>query len=198
MKFVLLPRLVTFFSRYQCLLLWWWWTHWHEIPSFPLSISPWQLRNKLQAAPSLLYPAEWKFIDDVSSFTFQTPAMTWPLVTKCPEVCQCHCCMDAPSLLYPAEWKFIYDVSSFTFQTPAMTWPLVTKCHEVCQCLCCMDDDTQTAQWWGLMVYVSAVGSAASAWAGRVSITFITCVGQLWDAGLILDWDTLIHTDKFY
>jgi len=100
--------------------------------------------------------------------------------------------------LYPAEWKFIYDVSSFTFQTPAMTWPLVTKCHEVCQCLCCMDDDTQTAQWWGLMVYVSAVGSAASAWAGRVSITFITCVGQLWDAGLILDWDTLIHTDKFY
>ena len=43
----------------------------------------------------------------------------------------------------------------------------------------CMDDDTQTAQWWGLMVYVSAVGSAASAWAGRVSITFITCVGQL-------------------
>ena len=100
-KFVLLPGLVSFFSRYQCLLLWWWWTHWHEIPSFPrlwpaypLSLSPWQLRNKLQAAPSLLYPAEWKFIDDVSSFTFQTPAMTWPLVTKCPEVCQCHCCMD--------------------------------------------------------------------------------------------------------
>ena len=159
MKFVLLPGLVTIFS-YQCLLLCWWWTHWHEIPSFPrlwlaypLSLSPLQLRNKLKAAPSLLYPAEW---------------------------------------------KFIYDVSSFTFQTPAMTWPLVTKCHEVCQCLCCMDDDTQTAQWWGLMVYVSAVGSAASAWAGRVSITFITCVGQLWDAGLILDWDTLIHTDKFY
>ena len=75
--------------------------HWHEIPSFqrlwpayPLSLSPWQLRNKLQAAPSLLYPAEWKFIYDVSSFTFQTPAMTWPLVTKCHEVCQCHCCMD--------------------------------------------------------------------------------------------------------
>ena len=141
----MLPGLVTFFSRYQCLLLWWWWTHWHEIPSFPrlwpaypLSLSPWQLRNKLQAAPSLLYPAEW---------------------------------------------KFICDISSFTFQTPAMTWPLVSKCHEVCQCLCCMDDDTQTAQWWGLMVYVSAVGSAASAWAGRVSITFITCVG--WE---MLDW----------
>ena len=144
MKFVLLPGLVTIFS-YQCLLLCWWWTHWHEIPSFPrlwlaypLSLSPLQLRNKLKAAPSLLYPAEW---------------------------------------------KFIYDVSSFTFQTPAMTWPLVTKCHEVCQCLCCMDDDTQTAQWWGLMVYVSAVGSAASAWAGRVSITFITFVG--WE---MLDW----------
>ena len=86
---------------HQCLLLWWWWKHWHEIPSFPrlwpaypLSLSPWQLRNKLQAAPSLLYPAEWKFIYDDSSFTFQTPAMTWPLVTKSHEVCQCHCCMD--------------------------------------------------------------------------------------------------------
>ena len=27
MKFVLLPGLVTFFSRYQCLLLCWWWIH---------------------------------------------------------------------------------------------------------------------------------------------------------------------------
>ena len=35
------------------------------------------------------------------------------------------------------------------------------------------------SEWWGLMVYVSAVGSAASAWAGRVSITFLSCVGQL-------------------
>ena len=39
------------------------------------------------------------------------------------------------------------------------------------------------SEWWGLMVYVSAVGSAVSAWAGRVSITFITCVG--WE---MLDW----------
>ena len=29
------------------------------------------------------------------------------------------------------------------------------------------------SEWWGLMVYFSAVGSAASVWAGRVSITFI-------------------------
>ena len=39
------------------------------------------------------------------------------------------------------------------------------------------------SEWWGLMVYVSAVGSAASVWAGRVIITFITCVGQPWGAG---------------
>jgi len=49
-------------------------------------------------------------------------------------------------------------------------------------------------EWRGLMVYVSAVGSAASARACRVSITFMTCVG--WE--MILDWDTLTHTDKFY
>ena len=45
-------------------------------------LSQWQLKNKLQAAPSLLYPAEWTC---VSSFTLQTSAMTWPLVTKCHE-----------------------------------------------------------------------------------------------------------------
>ena len=33
------------------------------------------------------------------------------------------------------------------------------------------------SEWWGLMVYVSAVGSAASVWAGRVIITFITGAG---------------------
>ena len=44
-------------------------------------------------------------------------------------------------------------------------------------------DSSASLEWWGLMVYVSAVGSAASAWAGRVSITFITFVG--WE---MLDW----------
>ena len=39
------------------------------------------------------------------------------------------------------------------------------------------------SEWWRLIVYISAVESAASAWTGRVSITFITCVG--WE---ILDW----------
>ena len=29
------------------------------------------------------------------------------------------------------------------------------------------------SEWWGLIVYVSAVGSAASVWVGRVIITFI-------------------------
>ncbi len=47
------------------------------------------------------------------------------------------------------------------------------------------------------MVFVSAVGSAASAWAGRVSITFITCVVRLRCAELIMNWDALTHTDKF-
>ena len=63
------------------------------------------------------------------------------------------------------------------------------------------------SEWWRLMVDVSAVGSAASVWAGKVIITFIhnLCRTTLrcWtldetEPGLILDWDTLIHTDKFY
>ena len=61
-----------------------------------LSASPndnWKTSYRLHQA-SCIHPAEWIFIYDVSSFTFQTPAMTWPLVTKCHEVCQCHCCMD--------------------------------------------------------------------------------------------------------
>ena len=54
------------------------------------------------------------------------------------------------------------------------------------------------SEWWRLIVYISAVESAASAWTGRVSITFIPCVG--WE---MLDWFWIgthshTHTDKFY
>ena len=87
-------------------------------------------------------------------------------------------------------WRLIIHISN--------TGHDMTSCYQVPWGLSVSHRQLSFSEWWGLMVYVSAVGSAASAWAGRVSITFISCVGQIWDAGVILDWDTLIHTDKFY
>ena len=105
------------------------------------------------------------------------------------------------SCIHSAEWTFIYDVSHHSrFKHRPWHVHMLPSARRTVSVTAWMMTNRQLSfsEWWGLIVYVSAVGSAASAWAGRVSITFITCVGQLWDAGLILDWDTLIHTDKFY
>ena len=65
------------------------------------------------------------------------------------------------SCIHPAEWTFIYDVSSFMFQTPAMNDHLLQSAMRTVCVTVWMKTNRQLnfSEWWGLMVYVSAVGS---------------------------------------
>ena len=88
----------------------------------------------------------------------------------------------APSLLYPFCWVDIhiwcllihvsntgYDMSTY-YQVP---WGEGRRRTVSVTAWMITNRQLSFSEWWGLIVYASAVGSAASVWAGRVIITFI-------------------------
>ena len=80
------------------------------------------------------------------------------------------------SCIHSAEWTFIYDVSHHSrFKHRPWHVHMLPSARRTVSVTAWMMTNRQLSfsEWWGLIVYVSAVGSAASVWAGRVIITFI-------------------------